>query len=119
MFDDWYEQFLKLTKRTKEKDCKEWILSMHRFIKSTGEEYIVYAINEYKQDPLGNPKSFYRGNMGMYPILQPLYEIKVDPEQGYDKVKVLQRVEVKEVAYSIPFNKHREITKVHLGCPHH
>ena len=105
MYDDWYDKFLKLTKNTKEKDYKIYIGQMKRFILKTGEEFLIHDMTEERLDPLGNVKRFYRGGIGKYGRPIPHYEIKVNPEEGYEKSKVVTGVDTVEDAYSIPFTK--------------
>ena len=103
MYDNWYAAFQKLTKNTKEKDYKIYIGQMKRFILKSGEEFLIHDMTEERQDPLGNIKRFYRGGIGKYGRPIPHYEIKVDPEQGYEKTKVVTGVDMVEDSYSIPF----------------
>ena len=96
MYDDWYDKFLKLTKNTKEKDHKIEIRTMKRFITKSGDEFLVHDIHETKHDPLGNRKSFYRGNIGKYGKPYPRKEIQVNPEEGYSKSVVITGIDFVE-----------------------
>ena len=96
---------LKLTKNTKEKDYKIHIRQMRRFILKSGEEFLIHDMSEERTDPLGNVKTFYRGGIGKYGKPIPHYEIKVDPEAGYEKSKVVTGIDSIEDCYSIPFTK--------------
>jgi hypothetical protein len=104
-YDKWYDDFLKLTRATKEKDIKIEIHNMKRYILKSGEQYIVHDETTTKFDPLGNRKSFYRGGIGKFPIPIPHYEIKVNPEEGYSKAKIITGIDSVDVGYSIPFDK--------------
>lgn len=115
MYDDWYNKFLKLTKNTPEKDVKRHIQNMKRYITSSGEEYLIHDMSEERSDPLGNRKRFYRGNLGKYGKPIPHYEIKVDPEEGYAKSKIVTGIDMVEDCYSIPFTK-ENIDKVVKYC---
>lgn len=105
MYDQWFENFEKLTRHTKEKDIKRYIQSMKRLVLKSGEEFLVYGESLTKQDPLGNPKSFYRGNIGKHGIPIPRKEIKVNPEEGYSKSVVITGIDSVTDAYHIPFTK--------------
>lgn len=43
MYDQWFENFEKLTRHTKEKDIKRYIQSMKRLVLKSGEEFLVYG----------------------------------------------------------------------------
>lgn len=103
MYDDWYDKFLKLTKNTKEKDYKIYIQNMKRLILKTGEEFILHDMSERKLDPLGNVKTFYRGNVGKYGKPIPHFEIKVNAEEGYVKEKYVSHLDMIEDCYSIKY----------------
>jgi hypothetical protein len=104
-WDKWYADFLKLTRNTKKEDHKMHIQNMRRFIRKSGEEFLIYDMSETKHDPLGNRKQFHRGNLGKYEIVHPRKEVKVDPEEGYAKKVIVTGIDFIEDAYSIPFNK--------------
>ncbi len=105
LYDAAYSKWTELTKRTKEKDIKRYIQSMKRYITREGEEFLVYGESVTKQDPLGNEKSFYRGNIGKYGRPVPHYEIKVNAEEGYAKEKFVSHIDRVDDCYSIPFTK--------------
>jgi hypothetical protein len=106
MQDDWYEKFLKLTKNTKKEDYKQYISNMKRLILTSGEEYIIHDMSETRYDGLHNRKTFYRGNLGMYPIPVPHREIRarVSEEDGFVQ-DIIQTIQSIDTGYSIPFNK--------------
>jgi hypothetical protein len=46
-------------------------------------------MTETRFDPLGNVKTFHRGNIGKYPKPIPQWEVRVNPEEGYAKEKYI------------------------------
>jgi hypothetical protein len=104
MPDEWYDKFLKVTRNTKKEDYKIYIPNMKRFIRSSGEEFIIYAMTETRYDGLHNRKKFNRGGMGMYAKPIPHREIKarITEEEGLVQ-DIITTVEAIETGYSIPF----------------
>jgi hypothetical protein len=114
LYDKAYDHFIKLTKNTKKEEYKH-IQNMKRLVLKSGEEFIVHDIRESKKDPLGNDKSFYRGNIGKYGKPIPHWEIRVNPEEGYAKEKYVSHIDRVEDCYSIPFTQ-ENIDKLQKYC---
>ena len=68
---------------------------MRRFVLSSGEQYIIHDMTETRYDPIGNRKRFYRGGIGKFAIPIPRL-----PDEGYEKIKVVEGVETVETGYS-------------------
>lgn len=88
---------------------------MKQLILKTGKEFILHDMSERKLDPLGNVKTFYRGNIGKYGKPIPHFEIKVNAEEGYVKEKYVSHIDMIEECYSIPFTQ-ENIDKLQKYC---
>jgi hypothetical protein len=64
MWDDAYDAFLKLTKRTPAKEVEREIHNMLRVVLPNGKQYIIHDMTETRKDPIGNIKKFYRNGLG-------------------------------------------------------
>jgi hypothetical protein len=115
LMDYHYMQFLKLTKNTKKEDHKIEIHNMKRFITRDNKEYIIHDMRETKYDPIGNRKTFSRTGIGKYGKPIPKWTIKVLPEEGYEKIKVVEGIEGVDACYSIPFTQ-KNIDKLVKYC---
>jgi hypothetical protein len=102
--DFWMQQFEKLTRKTSESDTKRHIDQITRYIDKDENQFITYSMTVKKQDPIGNVKSFYYPNVGIYTRPVSHKEIVVDPEDGYAKRVVVKGYDGIENHYSIPFN---------------
>ena len=67
-------------------------------------EYIVFDLLEKRFDALGNQRTFFRSNIGMFPIPVPQYKMKTDPIAHYSE-RVTNGVSEIKTGYSILFTK--------------
>jgi hypothetical protein len=121
MWDQLYENFLKMTEYSTINqeimlDCKR-VQSYYVDEKDnpniedekmlSGEkprEYIVFDLLEKRFDALGNQRTFFRSNIGMFPIPVPQYKMKTDPIAHYSE-RVTNGVSEIKTGYSILFTK--------------
>jgi len=101
-WDSDYDSFLRITKKTPEKDAKSEIHNLLRMSLRNGEQYICYDMTETRYDNLGNRKKFYRSNLGLFHVPIPDYQMRMNAD--YERERFTAGYSMMEVGYSIPFS---------------